>query len=35
VHLAGGDYANLWAGFFDGAIESGLTVAREVANELA
>ncbi|MEF9873939.1 MAG: FAD-dependent oxidoreductase [Glutamicibacter sp.] len=30
VHLAGGDLANLWAGFFDGAIESGLRVSREV-----
>ncbi|MGO3153895.1 MAG: flavin monoamine oxidase family protein [Galactobacter sp.] len=34
VHLAGGDYANLWAGFLDGAIESGLTVAREIAAQL-
>lgn len=31
LHLAGGDIANLWAGFFDGAIESGLRVAREVS----
>ncbi|WP_313810586.1 NAD(P)/FAD-dependent oxidoreductase [Glutamicibacter sp.] len=35
LHLAGADIANLWAGFFDGAIESGLRVAREVADELA
>lgn len=34
VHLAGSDYANLWAGFFDGAIESGLRVARDVAAEI-
>jgi len=34
VHLASGDIANLWAGFFDGAIESGTTVAREVARSL-
>ena len=35
LHLASGDIANLWAGFFDGAIESGMTVAREVAGKLA
>jgi monoamine oxidase len=34
LHLAGADIANLWGGFFDGAIESGLTVAREVAAAL-
>ncbi|MGQ3383175.1 flavin monoamine oxidase family protein [Glutamicibacter sp. TV12E] len=34
LHLAGADIANLWAGFFDGAIESGLRVAREVSEEL-
>ncbi len=34
LHLAGGDIANLWAGFFDGAIESGLRVAREVSAAL-
>ena len=34
VHLASGDIANLWAGFFDGAIESGTRVAREVADAL-
>jgi monoamine oxidase len=35
LHLAGSDFANLWAGFFDGAIESGSRVAREVAAALA
>lgn len=30
VFLAGSDYANGWAGFIDGAIESGLRVARDV-----
>lgn len=35
LHLAGSDLANLWAGFFDGAIESGTTVAREIAAALA
>lgn len=34
LHLAGADIANLWAGFFDGAIESGLRTAREVAATL-
>ncbi|SEF20619.1 Flavin containing amine oxidoreductase [Amycolatopsis pretoriensis] len=34
VRLAGSDLANLWAGFFDGAIESGLRTAREVTAEL-
>lgn len=34
VHLASADIANLWAGFFDGAIESGARVAREVAAAL-
>ncbi|NQD41483.1 FAD-dependent oxidoreductase [Glutamicibacter halophytocola] len=34
LHLAGADIANLWAGFFDGAIESGLRVAREVSQDL-
>lgn len=28
VLLAGSDYANVWMGFIDGAIESGLTAAR-------
>ena len=35
LHLAGSDFANLWAGFFDGAIESGSRVAREVSSALA
>lgn len=35
LHFASSDWANLWAGFFDGAIESGLTVARAVKRELA
>ncbi len=30
VFLAGSTYANGWAGFIDGAIESGLTVGRQV-----
>lgn len=30
LHFAGSDYANVWAGFIDGAIESGLRVAREI-----
>lgn len=34
LHFASGDIANLWAGFFDGAIESGLRTAREVAASL-
>ncbi|WP_031470241.1 flavin monoamine oxidase family protein, partial [Sciscionella sediminilitoris] len=34
VRLASSDIANLWAGFFDGAIESGLRTAREIAAEL-
>ena len=34
VFLAGSDYANGWAGFIDGAIESGLTVARAVRRRL-
>lgn len=34
LHFAGSDYANVWAGFIDGAIESGLRVAREVRTEL-
>lgn len=32
VHIAGSDYANLWAGFIDGAIESGHRVARQIAD---
>lgn len=34
VRLASSDIANLWAGFFDGAIESGLRTARAIAAEL-
>jgi Flavin containing amine oxidoreductase len=34
LHLAGSDYANGWAGFVDGAIESGITTARRVAATL-
>lgn len=34
LHLASSDIANLWAGFFDGAIESGMKVARNVAAAL-
>jgi monoamine oxidase len=30
VHFAGSDLANGWAGFIDGAVESGLSAAREV-----
>ncbi|MQA12315.1 MAG: FAD-dependent oxidoreductase [Pseudonocardiaceae bacterium] len=35
LHFAGSDYANVWGGFIDGAIESGLRVARQVVAELA
>ncbi|MEO6826581.1 MAG: NAD(P)/FAD-dependent oxidoreductase [Microbacteriaceae bacterium] len=34
LHFASGDIANIWAGFIDGAIESGARVARTVAAEL-
>lgn len=34
LHFASGDIANLWAGFFDGAIESGLETARKVNQSL-
>jgi monoamine oxidase len=34
LHLAGSDYASGWAGFVDGAIESGITTARRVAAAL-
>ncbi len=34
VHFAGSDYANVWAGFIDGAVESGLRVAREISTGL-
>jgi monoamine oxidase len=35
LHFAGGDIANLWAGFIDGAIESALRAAREITRELS
>lgn len=34
LHFASGDIANLWAGFFDGAIESALRTSREVDSSL-
>ncbi|MCO4255969.1 flavin monoamine oxidase family protein [Pseudarthrobacter cellobiosi] len=34
LHLASSDYANIWAGFIDGAIESGLRASRNVHAEL-
>ena len=34
LHFASSDIANLWAGFIDGAIESALRAARDVATEL-
>ncbi|QUH02084.1 FAD-dependent oxidoreductase [Saccharopolyspora erythraea] len=34
LHFAGSDYANVWAGFIDGAVESGLRVAREISTGL-
>ncbi|MEV4647217.1 NAD(P)/FAD-dependent oxidoreductase [Saccharopolyspora sp. NPDC049357] len=34
LHFAGSDYANLWAGFIDGAIESGHRVARDITTAL-
>ncbi|WP_138444110.1 flavin monoamine oxidase family protein [Sinomonas susongensis] len=34
VHLAGSDYANGWGGFIDGAIESGFSAARNIAEQL-
>lgn len=34
LHFASGDIANIWAGFFDGAIESGLRVSRHINQEL-
>ncbi|MCA1226359.1 FAD-dependent oxidoreductase [Saccharopolyspora sp. 6M] len=34
LHFAGGDVASLWAGFIDGAVESGLRVAREISGDL-
>lgn len=35
VYFASSDIANIWAGFFDGAIESAMIAAREVAASLA
>ncbi|TCP45788.1 monoamine oxidase [Tamaricihabitans halophyticus] len=35
LYFAGSDYANVWAGFIDGAVESGLRVAREIRTDLA
>ena len=34
VRLAGSDYARGWAGYIDGAIESGIRAAREVAGAM-
>ncbi|HKU10006.1 MAG TPA: FAD-dependent oxidoreductase, partial [Sinomonas sp.] len=34
LHFASSDIANIWAGFFDGAIESGLRASREIHAEL-
>lgn len=34
LHFASSDYANVWAGFIDGAVESGLRVARELTAQL-
>lgn len=34
IHFAGSDIANGWAGFIDGALESGLHAARKVDNAL-
>ena len=34
LHFASSDIANIWAGFIDGAIESGLRAARSVGDEL-
>lgn len=35
LHFAGGDYADIWGGFIDGAVESGLRVARQVGSDIA
>lgn len=35
LHFAGSDYANVWGGFIDGAIESGIRVARQVTADFA
>lgn len=34
VHLAGSDVANGWYGFMDGAIESGISVSRQIIKDL-
>ncbi|MHA6800123.1 flavin monoamine oxidase family protein [Bounagaea algeriensis] len=34
LHFAGSDYANVWGGFIDGAIESGLHVSSELTAQL-
>jgi len=34
LHFASSDYANIWAGFIDGAVESGTRVARHVHTSL-
>ena len=34
LHFAGGDIANLWAGFIDGAVETALRSARQIIQEL-
>lgn len=34
LHFAGGDCADLWGGFIDGAVESGFRVARQVAADI-
>jgi monoamine oxidase len=35
IHLAGADFAGVWSGWVDGAIESGRTTAAEVDAALA
>ena len=35
LYFASSDYANIWAGFIDGAIESGLRAARDITNHLS
>ena len=34
IRLAGSDYARGWAGFIDGAIESGLHTAHQIITDL-
>jgi monoamine oxidase len=34
LHFAGGDIANLWAGFIDGAIETALGASRDIVGQL-